>query len=56
MGFVDFSEKLKKGMTVIIMCTSAKYIDFITSEKMEFLHVVNNCNSPTYKLYKNATS
>jgi len=33
MGFVYFSEKLIKRMTVIIMCTSAKYIDFITSER-----------------------
>jgi len=36
MGFLDFSEKLIKRMTVIIMCTSAKCSDFITSERQNF--------------------
>ena len=36
MGFVDFSGKLIKRTIVIIMCTSAKYIDFITPERRNF--------------------
>jgi len=35
MGFV-FSGKLIKRITVITMCTSAKYIDFITPERWNF--------------------
>jgi hypothetical protein len=36
MEFLDSSEKLIKRTIVIIMCTSAKYINFITSKRWNF--------------------